>query len=231
MLLERQPSLPASVSAHILLTPRTSSSRSIRSARCVNATADSVPVQTINRFCSSGLMAVSVISNQIRNGEIEVGLAMGYENMSANPDRGAESFADEMLAHPVARDCQHPMGWTSENVAADFNISRARMDEVAAASHQRAEAAARNGLFANEIVPVEAYSRGPDGKGEKTKITVSQDDGIRAGTTKEALGRIRSAFPQWAPGNTTGGNASQITDGGAFVLLMTRRKAEELGLT
>lgn len=137
-------------------------------------------------------------------------------------------MADEIMAHPVAKDCIQPMGWTSENVAADFNISRARMDEVAALSHQRAEAAQRNGYFANEIVPTEAYGKTEDGK--KVKITVSEDDGIRKGTTKEALARIRSAFPQWAPGNTTGGNASQITDGGAFVLLMTRRKAEQLGV-
>lgn len=132
------------------------------------------------------------------------------------------------MAHPVAKDCIQPMGWTSENVAADFNISRDRMDDFAARSHQRAEAAQRNGYFANEIVPTEAFGKTEDGK--KVKITVTEDDGIRKGTTKESLGRIRAAFPQWAPGNTTGGNASQITDGGAFVLLMTRRKAEQLGV-
>jgi len=189
---------------------------------------ESTPVQIVNRFCSSGLMAVSVISNQIRNGEIECGLALGYENMTANPDGGASGLADEIMAHPVAKDCIQPMGWTSENVAADFNISRDRMDEFAARSHQRAEAAQRNGYFANEIVPTEAFGKTEDGK--KVKITVTEDDGIRKGTTKESLGRIRAAFPQWAPGNTTGGNASQITDGGAFVLLMTRRKAEQLGV-
>lgn len=132
------------------------------------------------------------------------------------------------MAHPVAKDCIQPMGWTSENVANEFNVSREAMDRWAATSHNRAEAAQRNGYFAKEIVPTTAYSKTADGK--KVKVTVTEDDGIRKGTTPEALAKIRSAFPQWAPSNTTGGNASQITDGGAAVLLMTRRKAEELGL-
>lgn len=121
------------------------------------------------------------------------------------------------------------MGWTSENVAGDFNISRQAMDEWAATSHQRAEAAQRNGIFSSEIAPVQVYSKLPDAN-ERRQITVTQDDGIRNGTTPESLAKIRQAFPQWPPSNTTGGNASQITDGGAFVLLMTRRKANELGL-
>lgn len=202
------------------------------SARAAALTAgfpDNVPIQIINRFCSSGLMAVSTISNQIRNGEIEIGLALGYESMTANKDGGSKPLSDEMMAHPVAKDCIQPMGWTSENVAGDFNISRQRMDEVAAMSHQRAEAAQQNGVFASEIVPIQAYGKTPDGK--KTRVTISQDDGIRKGSTPETLGKIRAAFPQWSPSNTTGGNASQITDGGAFVLMMTRRKAEQLGLT
>lgn len=176
-------------------------------------------------------MAVSIISNQIRNGEIEIGLALGFEHMTGNPDGGAQEFCEDIRAHPVAKDCSMPMGWTSENVAKDFEISRERMDEVAAMSHQRAERAQANGWFANEIVPIQAYSKTGEGENSKrVKVTISQDDGIRKGSTKEALSRIRSAFPQWEPANTTGGNASQITDGGAAVLLMTRRKADELGL-
>jgi acetyl-CoA acyltransferase 1 len=137
-------------------------------------------------------------------------------------------LSDEMMAHQVAKDCIQPMGWTSENVASDFNISRASMDEYAARSHSRAEEAQRNGTFSKEIMPTTAYSNSSEGS--RTKVQVTQDDGIRKGTTKESLAKIRAAFPQWSPGNTTGGNASQITDGGAFVLLMTRRKAEELGV-
>ncbi|GAA6002285.1 uncharacterized protein JCM10292_006582 [Rhodotorula paludigena] len=197
---------------------------------------ETVPLQIINRFCSSGLMAVSNVANQIRNGEIEIGFAVGFESMSATPDRGADSFADEVLAHPVARDTQHPMGWTSENVSKDFNITRERMDELAAISQQRAAQAQAAGYFDKEILPIEALvaSSTPAAAGgpapQRVKTLITKDDGIRPGTTKEALSKIRQAFPQWGNGTTTGGNASQITDGVAGVLLMTRRKAEELGL-
>jgi len=121
------------------------------------------------------------------------------------------------------------MGWTSENVAGEFNISRGDMDDFAAKSFQRAEAADRAGYFAKEIVPFTSYQKDP-ATGARKKVTVSKDDGIRYGTTKATLSKIKSAFPQWPPSQTTGGNASQITDGAAAVLLMTRQRAENLGL-
>ncbi|GAA6031753.1 hypothetical protein JCM8097_001971 [Rhodosporidiobolus ruineniae] len=209
-----------------------------RAAALAAGIPETVPLQIINRFCSSGLMAVSNVANQIRNGEIEVGLALGFESMSATPDRGADEFAEDVLNHPVAKDTQYPMGWTSENVSKDFNITRDRMDELAALSQQRAEKAQAAGYFAKEIIPLEALqlpaAATPAQAGapapKRTKVLVSQDDGIRPGTTKEKLSKIRAAFPQWGNACTTGGNASQITDGVAGVLLMTRRKAEELGL-
>ncbi|GAA5925585.1 hypothetical protein JCM3775_001448 [Rhodotorula graminis] len=207
-----------------------------RAAALAAGIPDTVPLQIINRFCSSGLMAVSHVAGQIRNGEIDIGFAVGFESMSATPDRGADNFAEEVLNHPVAKDTQYPMGWTSENVSKDFNISRERMDELAAISQQRAAQAQSSGLFDKEILPIEslqlpstpAPAGGPTP--QRTKVLVTKDDGIRPGTTKEALGKIRKAFPQWGNGTTTGGNASQITDGVAGVLLMTRRRAEELGL-
>jgi len=188
-----------------------------------------VPVQTVNRFCSSGLMAVTDIGNKIRCGQIEVGLAVGVESMSYNPDKGGAQPSEEIKAHPAANDCTMPMGWTSENVAADFDISRDEMDEFAARSFQRAEAADKTGKFAYEIVPFTAFVKDPT-TGERTRKIITRDDGIRYGTTKDALLKVRPAFPQWGRGQTTGGNASQVTDGAAAVLLMTRRKAEELGL-
>lgn len=133
------------------------------------------------------------------------------------------------MAHPVAKDCVQPMGWTSENVADDFNISREDMDALAALSFQRAEAAQKGGIFAKEIVPL-IVPRTNTETGRRENVEVKWDDGIREGTTKETLLKLKSAFPQWRSGKTTGGNASQITDGAAAVLLMTRRKAEELGL-
>lgn len=121
------------------------------------------------------------------------------------------------------------MGWTSENVASDFGLSRDELDDFAAKSYQKAEHAQKSGYFDNEIVPFTAYKK--DASGKREQVLVTKDDGIRYGTTKESLGKIRAAFPQWGNSLTTGGNASQITDGAAAVLLMTRRKAQELGLT
>ncbi|KAJ7900174.1 thiolase [Mycena olivaceomarginata] len=190
---------------------------------------DTVPLQTINRFCSSGLMAVTTIANQIRAGQIEVGLAIGVESMSQNPDSGGPTLSELISCNAAAQDCTQPMGWTSENVAADFEVSRKDQDEIAALSFQRAEAAQKAGYFDREIIPFTVFSQ--DSKtGERTRITVSKDDGVRYGTTADSLSKIRAAFPQWGNGTTTGGNASQITDGAASVLLMTRRKAESLGL-
>lgn len=110
-----------------------------------------------------------------------------------------------------AADCVQPMGWTSENVSRDFGITREEMDKYAAESFRRAEKAQKDGLFEDEIVPIKTTFQGPDG--EWKEITVTKDDGIRPGTTAEGLGKIRVAFPQWGP-TTTGGNASQVTDGG-----------------
>ncbi|KIM34527.1 hypothetical protein M408DRAFT_325904 [Serendipita vermifera MAFF 305830] len=199
-----------------------------RAAALAAGIPETTPVQTINRLCSSGLMAVTTISNQIRAGQIEIGLAVGVESMTRNPDMGT-GYSEEIMAHPVAKDCAQPMGWTSENVAEDFNISREDMDKLAALSFQRASRAQKDGTFATEIVPLEALRVDP-ATGKRTTVVISEDDGIRHGTTAEALGKIKSAFPQWGAGKTTGGNASQVTDGAAAVLLMTRRKAEELGL-
>ncbi|KLO20766.1 thiolase [Schizopora paradoxa] len=191
---------------------------------------ETTPIQVVNRFCSSGLMAVNIISNAIRAGQIEVGLAVGSDSMTANPDSGAPALSKEILDNKLAKDATMPMGWTSENVAEDFNISRDDMDEFSARSFQRAERAQKTGYFAKEIVPFFVPQKDP-ATGEFKKVLVDKDDGIRYNTTKESLAKIRPAFPQWGGGKTTGGNASQITDGAAAVLLMTRRKAEELGLT
>lgn len=121
-----------------------------------------------------------------------------------------------------------PMGWTSENVSSEFNVSREEMDAFAALSFQRAEHAQKQGYFDQEIVPFWAFTK--NAAGERTKIVLTKDDGVRYNTTKESLAKVRPAFPQWGNGATTGGNASQVTDGAAAVLLMTRAKAQALGL-
>ncbi|EPQ60511.1 3-ketoacyl-CoA thiolase [Gloeophyllum trabeum ATCC 11539] len=221
------PSLIGDICVGTVLSP--SPTYEARTAAIAAGIPESVPVQTVNRFCSSGLMAVTIISNQIRAGQIDIGLAVGVDSMSANPDNGAPALNEEIMSNPAANDATKPMGWTSENVAGDFKISRDEMDEFAAISFQRAEAAQKAGYFDKEIVPFDVPTKDPV-TGGRTKVQVTKDDGIRYGTTKATLGKVKPAFPQWPPSQTTGGNASQITDGAAAVMLMSRRKAEELGL-
>jgi acetyl-CoA acyltransferase 1 len=167
---------------------------------------------SVNRFCSSGLKATADIAHQILNGSIDVGIAIGAESMTAGGDRPEKPFDEEVLKlSQEARDCMEEMGWTSENVSRDFGITRHEMDIYAAESFRRAEHAQNAGWFNDEIVPIRTKVRGPDG--ELKDAVLTRDDGIRPGTTVEALSKIRAAFPQWGS-TTTGGNASQVTDGG-----------------
>ncbi|KAF8898917.1 Thiolase, N-terminal domain-containing protein [Infundibulicybe gibba] len=221
------PSIVGDICVGTVLTP--DAMYHARGAALAAGFPDTVPVQCINRFCSSGLMAITTIANQIRAGQIEVGLAVGVESMSENPDNGGPIQSDLISANPSSKDCREKMGWTSENVASDFGITREEQDAFAAESFQKAEAAQKNGYFAEEIVPFTVYRNDPS-QGRQ-RVIISKDDGIRAGTTKESLAKIKPAFPQWGNSTTTGGNASQITDGASATLLMSRRKAEELGLT
>ncbi|KAF8913020.1 Thiolase, N-terminal domain-containing protein [Gymnopilus junonius] len=190
---------------------------------------ETVPIQVINRFCSSGLMAVTTVANQVRSGQINVGLAIGVESMSENPDQGGPDFSDLISSNAASNDCKERMGWTSENVAAEFNISREEQDAFAAESFRRAEEAQKRGYFAKEIVPFTVLQKEANSD-RRVPVVIKEDDGIRYGTTEQALAKIKPAFPQWGNSTTTGGNASQITDGAAAVLVMSRREAEKRGL-
>ncbi|KFY94193.1 hypothetical protein V500_03383 [Pseudogymnoascus sp. VKM F-4518 (FW-2643)] len=181
-----------------------------------------------NRFCSSGLLAIQGIANQISAGSIDVGVAVGAESMSTTPDDGAPKMSEKIMNHPIASQNQMSMGYTSEEVAGQFDVSRQAMDQFAAESYQKAEKAQKEGWFDDEITPIVVTIKDPK-TGEAKQVTISKDDGIRYGTTAESLGKIRNAFPQWKPSRTTGGNASQITDGAAAILLMKRSRAIELG--
>ncbi|KAK5046747.1 hypothetical protein LTR84_007508 [Exophiala bonariae] len=179
-----------------------------------------------SRFCSSGLLSIQTVASSIAIGAIDVGIAVGVESMSTNDDK-PPPMSSVITEHPIAKDNLQPMGWTSENVARDFNIPRETQDKFAAMSQNRAERSQREGWTADEIAPVTTQWIDPKTKEKKT-ITVDKDDGIRPGTTYEGLAKIRSAFPHWGP-TTTGGNASQVTDGAAAVLLMKRSTAQRLG--
>jgi acetyl-CoA acyltransferase 1 len=133
----------------------------------------------------------------------------------ANPsigDRLAKPFNEAILQNQEAADCMQPMGQTSENVGNDFNISREEMDTYANESFRRAEVAQKAGWFEDEIVPIATKVKDPK-SGEVKEVTLTRDEGPRYGTTVESLGKIRPAFPDFG-NKTTGGNASQVTDGG-----------------
>ena len=152
------------------------------------------------------------IANQISLGHIECGIAIGAELMSGIAGSGIDSFHDEILKHQEARDCLQPMGQTSENVGKDFDISREAQDRFAAQSYQRAEKAQKAGWFDDEIVPIVTSIVDPN-SGEEKQVTLTKDEGPRHGTTYESLSKIRPAFPEFGE-RSTGGNSSQVTDGG-----------------
>jgi acetyl-CoA acyltransferase 1 len=180
---------------------------------------ESCALSAVNRQCSSGLTTCANIAAAIKAGYIDVGVGAGVESMTMYYGPGAmpTDLDSSILDYGPAADVLIPMGQTSENVAAEFKISREVQDKFALRSHNLAAKAQKEGLFDEEIVPVKLA----DG------TVVSKDDGIRA-TTAEALAKLRPAFGKG--GSTTAGNASQITDGAASVLMMRRSVAEKLGL-
>ena len=143
------------------------------------------------------------------------------------PQGFSSDNSPEVLSNPLAEECLIPMGFTSENVASDYSISRADQDAFAAASFQKAAAALKAGKFKPEILPVLAKVVDPKTEQEK-EVLVDFDDGIRAGVTTESLSKLKPAFSK--TGSTHAGNASQVSDGAAAVLLARRSVAKRLGL-
>jgi len=188
-----------------------------------------VPICTVNRQCSSGLQAVANIAASIRTGIIDVGLAGGVESMSMYNMVSAmdlNKLSTEILDCDLAAACLTPMGITSENVAAAHHIPREVQDHMAVESHAKAVRAQKEGRFDEELVPVTTVVK--DKAGKTTRVTVSEDEGPRAGTTLASLSKLKPAFK--AGGTTTAGNSSQVSDGAALVLLARRSSARELGL-
>ncbi|MFF8695846.1 acetyl-CoA C-acetyltransferase [Streptomyces sp. NPDC015144] len=193
----------------------------------------SVPALTVNKVCLSGLDAIALADQLIRAGEFDVVVAGGQESMTNAPHllpksrEGHKYGAIEMLdsmAYDGLTDAYEniPMGESTEKHNARLGLTRADQDEIGALSHQRAAAAQKNGVFEAEITPVEI----PQRKGDP--VLFAQDEGIRPETTVESLGRLRPAFAK--DGTITAGTSSQISDGAAAVVVMSRAKAEELGL-
>uniref|UniRef100_A0A672Y9G4 Acetyl-CoA acyltransferase 1 n=1 Tax=Sphaeramia orbicularis TaxID=375764 RepID=A0A672Y9G4_9TELE len=197
-----------------------------RVAHFLSGFPESVPVYTVNRQCSSGLQALLNIAGAVRSGSINLGLACGVESMSLRSIGNPGDLSSRLTDNDKARDCIIPMGITSENVAERFGISREKQDAFAVSSQQKAARAQDLGLFHQEIVPVTTKITEDDGN--ERVVTVSKDDGIRAGTTLEGLSRLRPAFKP--DGSTTAGNSSQVSDGAAAVLIGRRSAVDALGL-
>ncbi|GGT99727.1 MULTISPECIES: acetyl-CoA C-acetyltransferase [Streptomyces] len=192
-----------------------------------------VPALTINKVCLSGLDAIALADQLIRAGEFDIVVAGGQESMTNAPHllpksrEGYKYGAIEMLdamAYDGLTDAFEniAMGESTEKHNTRLGIARPEQDEIAALSHQRAAAAQKNGIFEAEITPVEI----PQRKGEP--VVFSKDEGIRGETTVESLGKLRPAFAK--DGTITAGTSSQISDGAAAVVVMSKAKAEELGL-
>jgi acetyl-CoA acyltransferase len=189
----------------------------------------SVPAQTINRFCSSGLQSIASGIYVIIAKQSEVIIAGGTESMSMVPMTGFKFSPTPYLAQ-YSPESFTSMGITAENVAEQYGITRQDQDEFALISNQRASAAVESGRFDSEIVPlnVEIVEPGEDGAQLKRSFIFSRDEGPRADTSMEALARLKPAFK--IGGTVTAGNSSQMSDGAAAALVMSRDKADQLGL-
>ncbi|GAA0588926.1 acetyl-CoA C-acetyltransferase [Virgibacillus siamensis] len=189
-----------------------------------------VPGITINRYCSSGLQSIAYAAERIMIGASNTMIAGGAESMSLIPMGGHVIKPNTKLVQD-APGYYMGMGYTAEEVANRFNISREDQDKFAAQSHERAAKAINEGKFKDEIVPVEVTERvvGAKNKIEEKKTTFEMDEGVREGTTPEILAKLRPAFH--VKGSVTAGNASQMSDGAASVLVMDREKADAEGLT
>ncbi len=190
---------------------------------------DTVPGQTVNRYCSSGLQTIAIAANQIMAGQGDILVAGGVELMSAVPMCGNEPTNNPTLQYDDIG-ASYPMGLTAENVASQFDVSREDQDAYAVRSHQRAYDAQRDGRFKDEIIPIRVNSVEYTNAGPKVHTNIfDQDEFIRPDTTMEALAKLRTVFK--ADGTVTAGTSAPLSDGAGFVVLMSGDKVKELGVT
>ncbi|HAR5102569.1 TPA: thiolase family protein [Staphylococcus aureus] len=190
---------------------------------------DTVPGQTVNRYCSSGLQTIAIAANQIMAGQGDILVAGGVELMSAVPMGGNEPTNNPTLQYDDIG-ASYPMGLTAENIASQFDVSREDQDAYAVRSHQRAYDAQRDGRFKDEIIPIQVNSVEYTNAGPKVHTNIfDQDEFIRPDTTMEALAKLRTVFK--VDGTVTAGTSAPLSDGAGFVVLMSGDKVKELGVT
>jgi len=191
---------------------------------------DDVPGVTVNRYCASGIETIGMAVAKIQAGMADCIIAGGAESMSYIPMGGYKPTPDYGVAKAGHEDYYWGMGLTAEAVANDYKVSRADQDEFAYQSHMKALKAIADGKFTDQIVPitVDEVFVNEKGKRESKSYTVTQDEGPRMGTSVEALSKLRPVFA--ADGSVTAGNSSQMSDGAAFVMVMSEEMVKELNI-
>ena len=191
---------------------------------------DSVPAETINRYCASGVQSIAHVAYTIQSGQIETGIAGGAESMTMVPMAGYKFSPNPHFAQDLPHYYTN-MGLTAENVSDKYGISREDQDEFSLKSHQRAAQAVNSGLFDPELVPIDVELTELDGEEVlvRRNFSVTRDEGPRADTNMDALSKLKPAFKEG--GVVTAGNSSQMSDGAAAVMVMSVKRAAQLGLT
>ncbi|MBV6395112.1 MAG: 3-ketoacyl-CoA thiolase [Anaerolineales bacterium] len=232
-LLKRTPNLdPAQIEDVVIGCAFPEGEQGLNMARMIALRAglpDSVPAETINRYCASGVQSIAHVAYAIQSGQIEVGIAGGAESMTMVPMAGFKFSPNPYFAQDLPQYYTN-MGLTAENVSVKYGVSREDQDEFSLKSNQKAAKAVNSGLFDPELVPLDVEITELDGneKPVKKNFTVKRDEGPRADTSMEALSKLKPAFKE--DGVVTAGNSSQMSDGAAAVMVMSAEKAKALGL-
>ena len=233
-LLKRTPNLePAQIEDVVIGCAFPEGEQGLNMARMIALRAGlpaSVPAETINRYCSSGVQSIAHVAYAIRSGDVEIGIAGGAESMTMVPMAGYKFSPNPYFAQELPHYYTN-MGLTAENLSEKYNISREDQDEFSLKSHQKAAHAVNSGLFDPELACVDVEVTEFDGgeKPVKKNFTVKRDEGPRADTSMEALSKLKPAFKEG--GTVTAGNSSQMSDGAAAVMVMSAERAAQLRLT
>jgi len=232
-LLKRTPNLdPAQIEDVVIGCAFPEGEQGLNMARMIALRAglpDSVPAETINRYCASGVQSIAHVAYAIQNEQMEIGIAGGAESMTMIPMTGFKFSPNPHFAQDLPYYYTN-MGLTAENVALKYDVSREDQDEFSLKSHQKAAQAVGSGLFDPELVSidVEVVEMNGHEKPVKKNFTVNRDEGPRADTNIEALSKLKPAFKEG--GVVTAGNSSQMSDGAAAVMVMSGDKANKLGI-